>query len=412
MSTNRVRVFEGTHVPLVFEQSLVPNGFDPDGLGPLTGVDRRLSIEYEMVCKRAPGWRAQIKRLVKEYFDHQKYQLKNSHVIAGAHGEPADNMNIEDICPTLAKLDVLDPRSPGYVFDEAAPDSRYEIAPWVYEVAEKEGAYLELIAAVREWNDKGAMESTPYPGDRAIDGDGNYPIFLPEPQPEWFEQDMLVLEAEMRELGLAPPARTQSKSFTDYQWPKGHCPNKAGRPRRLREIDDVDDCRPHFFDTLMPPDSAGKSISYGEAIYHLSRNRAVQEGDWAWIAQTDQWGRELRGIRMRRKIFNNGGYVYNERLEVTRIDIAICHLELVDIQWRKSPSARWVINPWLLSAALERIEKNRLAREEMADIYLRTKTPQHVDWPKWWPENLRVKHSSNKRIERQRRKISGSLTKR
>jgi hypothetical protein len=412
MSVNRVRVFEGPSVPLIFEQSLVPNGADPDGLGPLTDVDRRHRIEYEMVCKRKPGWRRQLKRLAQEVFEHQKYQLKNSHVIADESGEPADYMNIEDICPWLAKLGVLKPYNPTYVYQENELDCRYEFSEWVFKACEDEGSYLELIAAVRAWNDDGAaFELTPYPGDRAIDGDGNYPIFLPEPQDQWMKDLALDLEAEMGEFLSEGPKRSQSKSFTDYQWPKGHSGNKRGRPRRLRETEDTDERRPHFFDTLMPEGSDGRSITYGESIYHLSRSRAVDEGDWAWIAKTDRWGDQLNRIRMSRKSFRNGGFVYKDTLDVTRIDIAIRHLGLVDVQWRKSPAARWVIKPWVVSAGLERMKKGSLTREEMEGIYLRTQTPQHVDWPNWWPEDLRCKQSKNAKLTRPRRMISGTITK-
>ena len=251
---------------------------------------------------------------------------------------------------------------------------------------------------------------TPYPGDRAIDGDGNYPIFrTPEVDPLLAELQNALPPDVLETLG--PPTRTQSKSFTDYQWQKGHCPNKAGRPRRLRETEDIDDCRPHFFDTPMPPDSEGKSITYGEAIYRLSRSRASEIGDWDWFAQTDRWGTELGAIRNSREKFRNDGYVYQVTDEVTRIDVAIRHLSLADIQWRKSPTARWLINPWLLSAALERLKKGALARDEMEGIYTRTKTPQHVDWPKWWPDDLRCKHAENPNLIRKRRKVSGTITK-
>ncbi len=410
LSTNRVRVFEGTHVPLIFEQSLVPTGPDPDGLGPLSDVDRRLRFEFNSVCKREPGWRKQLKRLARELFDHQKYQLKNSHVIADVTGERADNMNIEDVCSWLCKLGALIPHNPDYLFDEAKHDCRYKIPDWVYDVCEHEGAYSELIARVRRWNDDGALESTPYPGDRAIDGDGNYPIVVPEPQPD-IELLMLETPQEIRDFYGEPPTLTRSKSFTDYQWQKGESGNKRGRPRRLRETGDIDDERPHFFDTCMPAGSDGKSSTYGEAIYQLSRSRAVKDGDLAWLQQTDRWAVELDRIRKRRKIFANGGYAYNNHLEVTRIDIAIRHLELATILWPKSPSARWVINHWQVSAALERMKEGKLSREEMEGIYTRTRGPQHVDWPQWWPEDLRSKHNKNEQLTRPRRKISGTLTK-
>jgi hypothetical protein len=404
-------MFEGTCVPLIFEQSLVPKGADPDGLGPLSDIDRRLRIEFEMVCKRDPGWRPQLKRLCRELFKLQKYQLQNTYAIADNNGERADNMDIEDICPWLEKLGVLTAFEPDYVVEEDDDICLFEIEPWVFEVCEREGIYLELIEAVREWSDDGcAFETTPYPGIRAIDGDGNYPVFqVPKPDP--LLQDLIETLSPEFASELQGLKRTQSKSFTDYQWPKGHCPNKAGRPRRIREVEDIDDSRPHFFDTLMPPDSEGKSMTYGEALYLLSRRRASETGDWEWIAKTDQWARELAVIRMSRKTISAGGYVYTDRLDVTRIDIAIRHLGLVDILWRKSPAARWVINPWLVSAALERAKKGSLDREDMEGIYLRTKTPQHVDWPKWWPEDLKCKHSENTQLVHPRRQISGTIRK-
>lgn len=417
MAANRVRVFEGTHVPVTFEKILVPRGEDPDGLGPMSDEDRRLCLEFKKVCK---GSKPALQRLAKELYEHQKYQLKNSHVIADANGEPADNMNIEDISPWLAKLGVLTPNRPDHVFSESVDASRYGIATWVFGLCEAEGIPLELISAVAAWNDGGALESTAYPGDRAIDGDGNYPILVPDPADDVLDRElelMLNREFELLKLELPPefldlpPTRTQSRSFTDHQWPKGHCPNKAGRPRRPRETEDINDRRPHFFDTLMPPDSVGNQVTYGERVSDIARNRAAKDEDWVWLAQINAWARELYQICNRRKTFRNGGFVYEDTLKVTRIDIAIRHLWMVEIQWPKSPSARWVLRPWLVSEALEQMVEGDLTRKEMEGIYTRTKSPQHADWPAWWPEDLRCKHSKNEKLLRPRRKVSGTIVK-
>ena len=411
MTTNSGRVFEGTYVPMTFENLLVPTGADPDGLGPLSDEHRRLYSEFRKACE---GYRAPLKRLAKELYLRQKSQLKNSYVIASKNGEAADNMAIEDICAWLALLGVLTPNNPDYVFDAARPASRYEIATWVFTRCDVEGVYLELSEAVRTWNKAGALESTAYPGDRAIDGDGSYPILVPEEE-EAFDlmglDQGLDLPPEFSKTFGQRPARTQSLSFADYQWPKGHCPNKAGRPRRPRETEPVDESRPHFFECPMPQGLEGNHLSYGDFVYKMAVSCALKDDDQEWLSQMGAWARELAWLRAGRKKFANGGYVYDEDLEVTRIDIAIRHLSLVEIQWRKSPSARWVICPWLLSAALERMKKGSLTRENMEGIYTRTKTPQHVDWPSWWPQDLRCKHSENERLERPRRKISGRRTK-
>lgn len=407
------RVFEGTRVPVTFEDLLVPRGDDPDGLGPLNHRDRILFKTFVTACQGSPEL---FKLLCRDLFDHQKYQLKNSHIIADEKGEPADNMNIEDICPLLAKLKALAPNNPDHIFSEAKVASRYSVASWVFERCEMEGVFLQQIDPVRLWNDAGALETTAYPGDRAIDGDGHYPIIIEVKEP-WqldLEREMEIINRDLPpelQVGVKPE-RTQSRMFTDYQFQKGKSGNPRGRPRRPREKEDVDEQRPHFFDTLMPPGPDGKQITYGEEIYRRALNRALGERDWEWLRQMNSWAAELKQLRDRRPKFSNGGFVYNEQLEVTRIDIAIRHLDLAHVQWRKHPSARWVLKPWFVSAALERMKKGSLTREDMEAIYLRTRTPQLVDWPEWWPEDLRSKHSQNPKVVRPRRKVSGTIRKR
>ena len=125
---------------------------------------------------------------------------------------------------------------------------------------------------------------------------------MPDPADDVLDRElelMLNREFELLKLELPPefldlpPTRTQSRSFTDHQWPKGHCPNKAGRPRRPRETEDINDRRPHFFDTLMPPDSVGNQVTYGERVSDIARNRAAKDEDWVWLAQINAWAREL-----------------------------------------------------------------------------------------------------------------------
>ena len=410
MTANLVRVFEGTYVPSTFETLLVPKGEDPDGLGAFNDQDRILHLEYKEACA---GKLRPLKRLTRLLYEHQKYQLKNSHVIADAKGEPADNMTIEDICPWLAKLGALTPSHPDHVFDGNATASRYEIPSWVFSRCELEGIYPELIGEVLGWNEAGALEWTAYPGDCAIDGDGNYPIFVAE------EDDVLALAGlelvelppDLAKLMGEPPIRKRSRTFVDCQYQTGHSGNTGGRPRRPRETEEVDERRPHFFDTLMPPDSEGGQITFGEHIFAMAKHRAISLNDKDWLLRMAAWANQLDRLRGSRKKVRANGFVYHDTLEVTRIDIAIRHLSLVDIQWRKKPSARWVLKPWLVSSALERMKKGSLTREEMQGIYLRTQTPQHVDWPEWWPEDLRCKHSQNGQLARPRRKISGTISK-
>ena len=51
---------------------------------------------------------------------------------------------------------------------------------------------------------------------------------------------------------------------------------------------------------------------------------------------------------------------------------------------RYRPSARIVLEPWLVEAALARLGKRRLSREEQAKVMRSVRTPHKVRWPEWW----------------------------
>ena len=96
------------------------------------------------------------------------------------------------------------PNNPDYIFSERMAGSRYSVAPWVIDRSELEGVSLEHIERVDDWNDAGALETTAYPGERAIDGDGHYPIITQVKEP-W----QLELEREIELLNRDLPPGTQ-----------------------------------------------------------------------------------------------------------------------------------------------------------------------------------------------------------
>jgi len=42
------------------------------------------------------------------------------------------------------------------------------------------------------------------------------------------------------------------------------------------------------------------------------------------------------------------------------------------------------LEPWIVEAALARLGKDRLTREEQETIYQATRMPSKVRWPDWW----------------------------
>ena len=45
---------------------------------------------------------------------------------------------------------------------------------------------------------------------------------------------------------------------------------------------------------------------------------------------------------------------------------------------------RWKLNPWIVEAALQRMDAAQLSVEEQREVWANTRTPQKVAWPDWW----------------------------
>lgn len=53
------------------------------------------------------------------------------------------------------------------------------------------------------------------------------------------------------------------------------------------------------------------------------------------------------------------------------------------------PSARMMLEPWIVEAALVRLGDRMLSREEQQVVLAATRTPHKVIWPDWWDADLR-----------------------
>jgi len=53
------------------------------------------------------------------------------------------------------------------------------------------------------------------------------------------------------------------------------------------------------------------------------------------------------------------------------------------------PSARMMLEPWIVEAALKRLGDRVLSREDQEIVLAATRTPHKVRWPDWWATELR-----------------------
>lgn len=45
---------------------------------------------------------------------------------------------------------------------------------------------------------------------------------------------------------------------------------------------------------------------------------------------------------------------------------------------------RWELQPWIVEAALARLDGRRLTIAEQREVWANTRTPHKVNWPEWW----------------------------
>jgi hypothetical protein len=53
------------------------------------------------------------------------------------------------------------------------------------------------------------------------------------------------------------------------------------------------------------------------------------------------------------------------------------------------PTARMMLEPWIVEAALARRGASQLSPEQQRTVLAATRTPHKVAWPEWWEKDLR-----------------------
>jgi hypothetical protein len=66
------------------------------------------------------------------------------------------------------------------------------------------------------------------------------------------------------------------------------------------------------------------------------------------------------------------------------VNMALKILSMARTLDRLRPTARLVLEPWIVEEALARLGARRLSREEQMKVVRATRTPWKVRWPEWW----------------------------
>jgi hypothetical protein len=65
-------------------------------------------------------------------------------------------------------------------------------------------------------------------------------------------------------------------------------------------------------------------------------------------------------------------------------------LQILGLGVKKYPldkqRVRWELEPWIVEAALSRLDAGTLSKDEQREVWMNTRTPDKVSWLAWWTE--------------------------
>ena len=169
------------------------------------------------------------------------------------------------------------------------------------------------------------------------------------------------------------------KPPTSTRFKKGRSGNLKGRPRGPKKELPYEAVLGQM--VTIREDGVERKVTAAEAfLLHMTKRGLEGDGPAARAAMA-----AIEQARAARGADGETLHVIIRRIvEPGSVSTALTALGMATKLDRYRPTARMVLEPWLVERALARLGDQRLSHEEQAKIVAATRTPKKVQWPEWW----------------------------
>lgn len=175
-----------------------------------------------------------------------------------------------------------------------------------------------------------------------------------------------------------------------HRFRPGQSGNPSGRPKRSPGK------RVHFLDRLVRAEVRGRRVRMKRsAWFFLQLRQLALAGNDAAARMLVEADARIEQAKRKKKVecitIVVGHRIGNNQFEIESLSHSLCSLGMARKMYPYASTARILLEPRLVEAALERWEGPELTGEEQAEVTKATRCPHRVRWPDWWLPELRGK---------------------